>query len=169
MSKLTLTTLNVRGLGSVNLEKRKKILAQLEGNDIICLQETHSTAENIKFWTGNFPPDRTFFSHGTSNARGSLILLSSKLAFKNLCISGTEMLSDLQGRIAAIGLEVGGEKVGIISCYAPCLNSTVQIRNEYAKFCDDLENILEQLNPVVDKIICVGDFNITFSKKLDCI
>ena len=99
MSKLTLTTLNVRGLGSANLEKRKKILAQLESQDVICLQETHSTVENIKFWSGNFPSERTFFSHGTSNARGSLILLSPNLAFKNLCIAGTNMLSDANDRI----------------------------------------------------------------------
>ena len=77
-------------------------MMQLKSYDIICLQETHSTPENIKFWTGNFPLDRCFFSHGEANARGALIVLDERINFKIIEMNGHQTLTDRDGRIVAI-------------------------------------------------------------------
>ena len=86
MINFTVISNNVKGLQSN--KKRLNIINYLKGkgasNNIMFLQETHSTSKDEHIWKDDFQGD-LFFSHGTSNSRGVLVLFSLVyLVFKNL-------------------------------------------------------------------------------------
>ena len=63
---------NCNGLGDKN--KRNKVLNWLSKEDIIFLQETHSTLESESDWKQKWDGE-IFYSHGTSNSTGVAILI----------------------------------------------------------------------------------------------
>ena len=68
---------NVNGLGgSPTSNKRELILNWLlkKNEDIVALQETHSIPSFEKYWTNIWGGD-IYFSHGTSSAKGTAILV----------------------------------------------------------------------------------------------
>ena len=69
-----LVSLNVRGIRS--FEKRKAVLNWLYKSqaDICFLQETYSTPEVVNIWKKQWKGD-TFFSHGSSHSKGTMILV----------------------------------------------------------------------------------------------
>ena len=78
-SPLKVCSLNVRGLRSSS-KKRKKIFDFVNNRpeQIIFLQETHSSSDTEKLWEKEFQ-GRIVFSHGENNSRGVAILLKGKL------------------------------------------------------------------------------------------
>ena len=72
MASLRILSLNVRGLQDVN--KRRAIFNFYRDRaDIMCFQETHSTVKDEIIWRNEWG-GTIVFSHGTSQARGVVIL-----------------------------------------------------------------------------------------------
>ena len=154
-------TLNAK---SCNLtHKRKKIALELthiyNKIDILFLQETHLEEVN--------ETKTAYFSHGTSAARGVAILLNGGDDLELMKINQEEYLKDDNGRIIAIGIICKGKKIGLINCYAPNLNDSKKVQEEYLAYLDDLSKILAELDNACDILIVGGDFNIALDKKLD--
>jgi exonuclease III len=79
---LSLATINVNGLR--DKKKRDVVFNWLVAKkiDVICLQETHSTKDDLIRWQNewkNCGGGNSFFNCGTSDSRGVGILLSKKL------------------------------------------------------------------------------------------
>ena len=74
---LKVGTLNVNGLG--NNVKRGEVLKwlTLKGEDIIILQETHSTTDIENRWLRELGR-KVYFNNGTSNALGTAIIIINK-------------------------------------------------------------------------------------------
>ena len=73
---LKILSLNVKGLR--NDVKRRAIFNYCRKRaDIICLQETHATAENEVFWQHEWR-GKTIYSNGDSNARGVCIMFKAE-------------------------------------------------------------------------------------------
>ena len=113
MSKLEIGSLNVRGLQENN--KRKRIFQTFRNSkfDIILLQETHSTDEDVVLWKKDWI-GRAFFSLLNSTKSGVAILCKEsknfKVEFEN---------SDKAGRIISVTVETQKNKFQITNIYAP--------------------------------------------------
>ena len=79
------TSSNVRGLG--DFKKRREIFYHLHSKNfyIILLQETHSSKQFEKRWKSEWR-GQVFYSHGTTNVRGVMTLISRKVKVKILRI-----------------------------------------------------------------------------------
>ena len=120
MSKLEIASLNVRGLQDNN--KRKRIFQTFHNSklDVILLQETHSTDEDVilwkKDWTG-----RGFFSS----------LKSTKSGVAKLCKESKNFKVELEnsnkaGRIVSVTVETQKHKFQITNIYAPNIPPNVR-------------------------------------------
>ena len=145
----SITSINALGLRSP--DRRQTAFNHFTRNkyDIILIQETHWTPDlndTIKNeWHGN-----TFFSHGTSNARGVAILLNS-----NLRHTVTHTQQDQHGRIIKITVTIDNQRLTHI--YAP---STDTDRRSFFLSLD------LYLSTTHNNIIG-GDFNSIFDPQLD--
>ena len=83
INKLRYASWNINGLR--HPIKRKKVMGSLKSKkyDIVYLQETHLTPEECKKlcrdWVGH-----VFFSAGSTNSKGVIILINKQLQFKSL-------------------------------------------------------------------------------------
>ena len=108
-----IVSLNTRGLADKT--KRKELLTWLELKNakIVFLQESHSTlsSENDwkNQWTGNI-----FMSHGTSNSRGTCILIH-----RCVPINLHKYISDPDGRYVILDIDIDGVRVTLGSIYGP--------------------------------------------------
>ena len=107
MSKLEIALLNVRGLQDNN--KRKRIFQSFRNSkfDIILLQETHSTDEDIVLWKKDWT-GRAFFSSLNSIKSGVAILCKESKNFK----------VEFEGRILSVTVETQKNKFQITNIYA---------------------------------------------------
>ena len=99
MSKLDIASLNVRGLQDNN--KRKRIFQTFRNSkfDIILLQETHSTDEDIVLWKNNWMGPAFFSSFNRTKSGVGILCKESKnfkVEFEN---------SDKGGRIISVTVE----------------------------------------------------------------
>ena len=102
----------MRGLG--NLQKRKAIFEYFRDRaDIICFQETHSTADSHHEWTAQWG-GKAYFSDGEKNARGVCILIKKELDVKVL-----KEVKDNEGRYLALHLLLENQNVTVFNIYAP--------------------------------------------------
>ena len=114
---LSLATINVNDLR--DKKKRDLIFNWLVAKtiDVICLQETHSTKDDLIRWQNewkNCGGDTSFFNCGTSDSRGVGILLSKKLK------ENVEFFSqDNSGRILRSPLKINDSTFYISNIYAP--------------------------------------------------
>ena len=85
-----LLSLNVKGIRT--FEKRKRIFNWLgkQNADIYFLQETYSTEESENQWRKQWRGD-LFFAHGTSQSKGTLILIQEGLDFLIKSVQRDEM------------------------------------------------------------------------------
>ena len=147
--KFALISQNVRGLREKM--KRNIIFEQMkEKADIIFLQETHSTPDQEERWKTE-SGCKTLFSHGSSNARGVMILFS-----KSLDMEIIESTTDEDGRYIIIKCIIQGTKFLIYNIYAPN-NKTehkIFLSNLKEKVCLDENNEFEYK-------IGAGDWNFT--------
>ena len=99
----------------------------------------------------------SYFSHGSSNARGVLITFRESLDYKIMSVT-----HDSNERFIIIIAIIKGSPFILINYYAPNdKNGQIQVLNE-------IQEQLDLLDPDQDtKIIWSGDFNVIFDTKLD--
>ncbi len=71
---LKIISLNVRGLRDNTKRKAIFLFCRRYNADLIFLQETHSSDADTKFWKAQWG-DRIYFSHGSNNSAGVLVLI----------------------------------------------------------------------------------------------
>ncbi len=109
---LKLASFNVYSLSQV--VKRKAMFEKLKKlNCISLLQETHSTNENEKRWKNEWEGN-IIFSHGTSNIRGTAILIP-----KNTEYQISDKYIDTEGRLIILKLKIEQNHFVIANMYAP--------------------------------------------------
>ena len=107
-----IASLNVNGLADKN--KRVAVFNHYRTRcDILCLQETHSTAESEEIWTNEWR-GRTIWSHGDSNARGTAILFNNTFTGDI-----SQILKDNEGRLTACNVFFNNTYFSVICVYGP--------------------------------------------------
>ena len=155
MSELPLISLNVRGLRD-KLKRRcifNKMYKKCKG--LILLQETHSSSDVEQIWQAEFRDD-IIFSHGTSQSRGTAILIHNEIEVKI-----HQQIIDKDGRYIILDIEFDGTRYTIGNFYAPTRdNEKDQIRN-----LEIFKNAIATLDST--NIILGGDFNLYLDPDLD--
>ena len=85
---------------------------------IFFLQETHTTPDVEKMWMEEWGSPNIFFSHGTSNSKGTCILFRSL----NRC-QLKKQFTDKEGRFVIIDLEIDDKIITLVNIYAPNTDS----------------------------------------------
>ena len=149
---------NVKGLQCTN--KRLKLIKyfkdKIVSNGFLFLQETHSTVNDEIKWKDDFKGE-VFYSHSKSNSFGVLICFigSKKVFIRN-------KLSDNDGRILILDVDIDDENVILINLYNPNTEA------EQLKTLSKLTEMLTKLHLTQNNnIICTGDFNLFFNVKLE--
>ena len=135
----------MKGLGKSI--KRRSIFRWLHNqkNQFAFLQETHSTKECAQFWEAEWG-GKVFFSHGSSNSKGVMILVNPNLELKvEKCIT------DKNGRYILLDLIVDESHIVLLNIYAP--NDI----NQQVTFFRSLQNLLAEF--AQENIVVAGDFN----------
>ena len=146
-----IVSLNARGLA--NNDKRRQVLKWLENKKakVICLQETHSTEAHEPFWHSEWPGN-IFFSHGTSSARGTCILLHPSLPY-TLHAS----VKDPNGRYVILDIEINGIRQTLSCIYGPNEDNADFYIN-YVRLVESFPN---------DNRVIGGDWNLVLDIELD--
>ena len=135
----------MKGLGKSI--KRRSIFRWLHNqkHQFAFLQETHSTKECAQFWEAEWG-GKVFFSHGSSNSKGVMILVNPNLELKvEKCIT------DKNGRYILLDLIVDESHIILLNIYAP--NGI----NQQLTFFRSLQNLLAEF--ASEDIVVAGDFN----------
>ena len=151
MSRLKVTSLNVRGLNDVI--KRRQVFkeARRDKSSILCLQETYSSQAVQDQWQHEWGGIARF-SHGTSKSKGVGILFDRKLHTKIL-----ESWEDAEGRALIVKAEIDDIVYTVASIYAP--------NKDNPEFIDKIANKVDELS--ADKIIMCGDWNLVMDTRVD--
>uniref|UniRef100_A0A670KGI2 exodeoxyribonuclease III n=1 Tax=Podarcis muralis TaxID=64176 RepID=A0A670KGI2_PODMU len=143
---ITLDTLkflswNVNGLNEKI--KRNKIQKAIRNKkyDVICFQETH-IAKRHRHILVNKKLGVEFVNSDVNKKKGVVIYAKERWEPKQIC-------KDEEGRILGIQLNFRGERINVVSVYAPNAKST--------EFFGKLESMLLELEPY--KLILLGDWN----------
>lgn len=153
---IRIASINVNGLRQG--KKRNCVFHWLKSKDydVVCLQETHCSAETLNQWGKEWKDisgGTSIWNNGSSESRGVAILLSSKL---NLPI--TEMYRDNVGRLLKVKISSGDFKIILQNIYAP--NDGVDRKLYF--------DSLRIRNERDDEYCCIlGDFNCTLDKNMD--
>ena len=152
--QVALYSLNVRGLR--NVSKRNKMFNFLKDKckGITFLQECHTTITDESIWKRSVE-GQVFFSHGTSNARGTVTIIPKYVQFETL-----EVISDPNGRFVVVKGKLGDTEVNLINTYLPTQDKPkeqIQI----------IEQILPHIQNNIHNTIWGGDFNIYMSPNKD--
>ena len=111
----------------------------------ICfLQETYSTPEVVNTWKKQRKGD-TFFSHGISHSKGTMILVKEQLDFKLISLK-----TDSLGRYIFLEAEIQDSSFVLLNIYAP---------NKCTEQCVFFSKLTENVKDFVmdaDKSIIVG-------------
>ena len=151
-SDISLFSLNTRGLA--DKRKRTVVFSWLKDQaaTIFFLQETHTTPDVEKMWMEEWGSPNIFFSHGTSNSKGTCILFRSL----NRC-QLKKQFTDKEGRFVIIDLEIDDKIITLVNIYAPNTDSP--------EFFDSILIQLESFE--CQSFIFGGDFNCTLNVNLD--
>jgi exonuclease III len=145
IAKIKIISLNVKGLHTLG-EKRRKIFHWLTNHvqaDIACLQESHSCSKDEHIWQKEWGGD-IIFSHGTTNCKGTCILIKSSVDF--VLHSSTP---DSNGRYIILDLSINDTRITLVSLYGP--------NQDVPDFFSTIFEITEKVGN--DNRIIVGDFN----------
>ena len=152
MIDLSIGCVNVRGIR--NSEKRRDVFNFMRNLNfsIVCLIDTHISCEMFNFvraeWGG-----RAFFSPGTAHSRGVAMLIHNNLGFD---VFGMKIDDD--GNFIILDVELEGiGRCTLVALYGPNDDSPGFYRSVFSFVCD-FDN---------DKMIMVGDWNVTLDPKLD--
>ena len=146
-----ISTFNCRGLREAT--NRAKIFEWMRGRnqDIIFMQETHSTKRDEEVWEREWG-GKIVFSHGERNARGVMILIK-----KNLELDILDVDKDDSGRVLYVVVKLGSAHMLLVNIYAP--------NEDDAGFFDTIFQKIssfEEGNTVVG-----GDFNLVLDTSAD--
>ena len=96
-------------------KKRKELFnwLKLKKLDIICLQETYSTPEDVKKWKLQWGGE-IIFAHGTSAAKGVCVLINNRSEVKI-----SEINCDKNGRYIIVSLSHRECEFVLVNIYAP--------------------------------------------------
>ena len=123
-------SINIRGLNKSI--KRRSIFRWIHNQNaqFTFLQETHSTKLTVDTWSAEWG-GKAFFSHGTSNSKGAMILINPKLDCKiEKCIS------DENGRYIILDVSVEDSRLILVNIYAPNdLNQQSNFLDPYTISC----------------------------------
>ena len=151
-SKLTICSLNVRGLR--NKVKRLALFKFLKTQkyDIICLQETHALEQDLHIWQKQWG-SLCFFNPGTARSKGEAILVSKSYDNDVTLVEQFE-------RTIVVSIKDKDSEYFIANIYAP--NSATDKINFYA-------TLEEKLHDRLDNLILCGDFNCSLNSDLDIV
>ena len=147
----------MRRLGDFKKRKTIKNWIMKQKADIIFLQETYSTPDIVTDWKYQWKGNM-YFSYGSNESKGVLILIKKAIEFKlkNIKI-------DTNGRFIVAQCEIQNSPFVLTNDYAP------NITEEQVDFFHNIEQQLESLDLDPDSNIMIGgDFNVTFNTDLDC-
>ena len=148
---MKILTLNCRGLN--NKIKRKMYFKEFMKYSICCLQETYVTQLNAKLWqsewSGSF-----FFSPGTANSKGMVILLNRNLNHEEI------VEVKINDRCLGISFKMGEQHFVIFNIYAPA------VKEERVDFINNLPNLSLYCKPG-SVLLTSGDFNMILNNNLD--
>ena len=134
---------NVNGLGDGS--KRREVLKWIanKNDDIILLQETHSTTENEKNWNDSWN-GKILFNHGSSNSLGTAFLIRNN----NIRVNSHKII--VPGRLAILEFSHEGLDYCIANIYASNQDET-----------DCVEKLLEETfgRDKGDFMVMAGDWN----------
>ena len=146
---LNIISLNVRGLRDEN--KRRAIFQHYRPScNVLCLQETHSTASEESCWCAEWG-GKIVFSHGSSNSRGTAILFKKGFSYKIISSQSAE-----DGRVCSVLMNVEDVLILLVNIYGPNKDSP--------EFFSDICHTAGLQN---DKLIIVGDFNTVMDPEID--
>ena len=149
MAVVSIASFNVRGIRS--RQKRRTIFRHLHvryPDYLVCIQETHSTAEIEQQWRNEWGSP-IFFSHGSALSGGVAILIPRRFTGS---IQGR--LSDEEGRVIGIQFRMEEELFSLIGIYAPAVDVQEQKVSFFEKLKNNMVNFVN-----VNTILC-GDFNV---------
>ena len=144
-------SINIRGLNKSI--KRRSIFRWIHNQNaqFTFLQVTQTTKLTVDTWSAEWG-GKAFFSHGTSNSKGVMILINPKLDCKiEKCIS------DKNGRYIILDVSVEDWCLILVNIYAP------NDLNQQSKFFRFQHRQLQDFSQ--ENIIIGGDFNCALSDK----
>ena len=151
MSPWKFLSFNTRGIR--NHSKRRKLFALLHNRryDFVFLQETHSIANDYRYWLNEWGGN-AYFSHGTHLSRGVALLCKPSISY---LVNHT--VFDTDGRYIIVNLTVE--------------NVVLELINIYCHNIDRVDLILKIANLIRshkwDSVIWGGDFNLVLNLDLD--
>ena len=152
MTSITIESINCRGVR--NRLKRTDIFnkAKTEQVNILCLQETHITPEDLNMIKDDWNVEY-YISGKETNSGGVLIALENN--FEHTCHMS---IADDQGRYLILDIELPGvARFLLINVYGP--------NEDQPDFYVDMFNIIENLD--TKNLILVGDWNTVMNYELD--
>jgi hypothetical protein len=138
---------NVRGLRQAS--KRNKIFEYLNQNTngIIFLQECHSTPNDEITWKKHYN-GKFYYSHGTSNARGTMIIIPDKIS-----TTISKYIADPNGRYIILEGKFDDKQLTLINTYLPT-------QDKPKEQCRVIDEIIPHITENIHKTIWGGDFNV---------
>ena len=148
---LKFSTLNVKGLASV--DKRLQVFEWLKLNksSVYFLQEMHCTQQNLFKWSKEWG-NTIYISGNSSNSKGVGILLNLNKSY-----SVNNYIEVVEGRLQLLDIEIDKKSFIFINIYGP--------NEDDVTFMNKLEDLINQYNDRT--IILGGDFNTVIDYKLD--
>ena len=149
-------SLNCNGLS--DKVKRTSVFNHLKRKrkGIFMLQETHTTLNSEFTWKNQWGCKKVFFSHGTSNSRGTAILISS-----DYDVSVLKEFKDEYGRFIILDIIINEARFTLGNLYAPT-------RNFEKDQIDVFKTFTEKISECNDEnVILGGDFNLYLNPRLD--
>ena len=149
MTMAKLISQNVRGLGDET--KRKEVFYHFRSKaDIVCIQETHGTLDKENEW-GMQWGGPSFWSHGTSQARGVAVLVRRNMQIVPRCIKHDDV-----GRYIIFQFEFKSRLFLLVNIYAP--------NEDKPMFFLEIFKKIEEME---GKRIFMGDFNMVLEPEID--
>ena len=151
MDKITIMSMNCRGLGDVR--KRRDVMQFVRSKrfSIVFLQDTHLTENSIPYfntlWHG-----KAHHSCFSSRRRGTSILINSNLPYNLIAENKSEC-----GNFHMLVCNIYNETFLLINIYGP--------NEDNPAFYKSLNNMIEQFD--AEHTIVAGDFNFTMKSDVD--
>ena len=153
MNKIKISSINIHGLR--NRRKRAAFFryAKTASFDIVCVQESYITQEVKDSWEKEWGGS-IFYSYGTPNSLGQMILIKKKIACDTELVKCTN-------RIITIKIKLDDDDLFISNVYAPT------IQKEKEPFLRELTEHMHSLESPC-QLVC-GDFNCVVDNKQDIV